>query len=144
MSNPSPWPSLVGDDAALLVVTRHRVSDEGREEFVARAREAIAVLAAQRGFIDASIAQATDEADLFVITSNWVGVGAYRRALSSFDVKMTAIPLLSTAVDESSAFEVVHHRTPQGETSARSGLAADAGAVGLGSASASEVRPVTS
>ncbi|MBK9740516.1 MAG: antibiotic biosynthesis monooxygenase [Actinobacteria bacterium] len=144
MSNPSPWPALDGDAAALLVITRHRAASEGRESFLESARRAVAVLSEQAGFLDASIAVATDEAGLYVIETHWIGVGAYRRALSSFDVKMTAIPLLSTAVDESSAFEIVHRRTPGTETSAHSGLAADAGEVGLGSASGPDVRSVTS
>ena len=31
-------------------------------------------------------------------------MGSYRRALSAFEVKMTAVPLLSRAVDEPSAY----------------------------------------
>lgn len=143
MSNPSPWPSLSGDDAALLVITRHRVPGGEQQDFLPAARAAIAVLSEQAGFIDGSIAQATDEEGLFVITTRWAGVGAYRRALSSFEVKMTAVPLLSTALDEPSAFEEVHRRTPDTQSSARSGLAADAGAVGLGEAAAPHVRSVT-
>ena len=37
----------------------------------------------------------------------WENVGAYRRALSAYDVKVGAVPLLSTAIDEPSAYEVV-------------------------------------
>ena len=33
--------------------------------------------------------------------------GAYRRALSSYDVKLHAVPTLSRALDEPSAYEVV-------------------------------------
>ena len=143
MSNPSPWPALDRDAAALLVITRHRVASDDRGPFLDSARQAVAVLAEQAGFLDASIATATDEAGLFVIETHWIGVGAYRRALSSFDVKMTAIPLLSTAVDESSAFEIVHRRTPCTESSASSGLAADADEVGLGSAAGPDIRSVT-
>ena len=58
-------------------------------------------------------------------------------------IAMIVYPLLSTALDEPSAFEEVHHRTPDSQSSARSGLAADAGAVGLGEAAAPEVRSVT-
>jgi hypothetical protein len=34
-------------------------------------------------------------------------VGSYRRALSAYDVKVTAVPLLSQAIDEPSAYELV-------------------------------------
>ncbi len=34
-------------------------------------------------------------------------MGSYRRALSAYDVKLGAVPLLSRAVDEPSAYEVL-------------------------------------
>jgi quinol monooxygenase YgiN len=127
----------------MLVVGRFRVDDPARDEFVAGARCAVAVLAEQAGCTGASLGQSTDDANLFVIRSEWSGVGAYRRALSSFDVKMIAIPLLSTAIDEPSAYELVDHWTPDGQVVAASGLAADADEVGLGHAAGPEVRSVT-
>jgi hypothetical protein len=42
-----------------------------------------------------------------VLTTTWEHVGAYRRALSSYDVKLNAVPLLSRALDEPSAYELV-------------------------------------
>jgi len=54
------------------------------------------------------------------------------------------VPLLSTAIDEPSAYEVVRHVDAAGVHEAVSGLAADAGEVGLGSAAAATVRPVSS
>ena len=41
----------------------------------------------------------------------WEHVGAYRRALSAYDVKLHAVPLLSRALDEPSAYEVVEPGT---------------------------------
>ena len=38
-------------------------------------------------------------------------MGAYRRALSSYDVKLHAVPTLSRALDEPSAYEVVEPGT---------------------------------
>lgn len=144
MTDSSPWPAFADEGAVLLVVSRYRVPDAVREQFLADADRAVASLAAQPGLVCASIGQSTDEAELFVIRTEWAGVGAYRRALSSYDVKLNAVPLLSTAVDESSAFEVVRHWTPEGRTTAASGLAADAGAVGLGNAASAHVPPVSS
>jgi quinol monooxygenase YgiN len=130
--------------ALLLVVSRFRVGDAERAAFLADAATALDALAAQPGCLVASIGQSTDESGLIVVRTEWAGVGAYRRALSAFDVKVNAIPLLSAAVDEPSAYELVHHWTPAGLTLAPSGLAADAGAVGLGEAAAASVPPVTS
>lgn len=127
----------------MLVVTRHHVPTGERAAFLLHARDALAALADQPGYLSGCIAQSTDDADLFALETRWSDVGAYRRALSSFDVKMRAVQLLATAVDEPSAFEVVVQRTPDGETVEQSGLADDARDVSLGSASAAEVRSAT-
>ena len=144
MSQPSRELPTPSETASLLVVSRFRVADAARADFLADAGRAVAALTEQPGCLAASIAQSTDEPGLIAIRTEWSGVGTYRRALSAFDVKVNAIPLLSSAIDEPSAYEVVHHWTPQGVTVAPSGLAADAGAVGLGEAAAPLVKPVTS
>ena len=41
------------------------------------------------------------------MTTTWQSVGAYRRALSNYDVKVVAVPLMYRAIDEPSAFEPV-------------------------------------
>jgi hypothetical protein len=48
-------------------------------------------------------------------------VGAYRRALSSYDVRVGAVPLLSRALDEPSAYETLigEEATPPNEARAR-------------------------
>lgn len=129
-------------EPGLLVVSRFRVPSEGAAAFAAEARAALAILAESAGFVEASLGQATDEEDLRVIATRWTGVGAYRRAMSRYEVKLAVVPFLSHALDEPSAFEVVHHRDADGVTEAVTGLAADAGAVGLGHAAAGEVPPV--
>ena len=134
MTHPNP---------GLLVVSRFRVPTERRPGFLLDAEAAMAVLAAQPGCRGVSLGQSTDEADLMLIRSEWDGVGAYRRGLSAFDVKVTAVPLLSTAIDEPSAYEVVVHHGTSGVERGSSGLAADAGEVGLGRAAAAVVPPVS-
>jgi len=73
------------------------------------------------------------------IESEWDGVGAYRRALSSFDVKANSIPFLSTAIDEPSAFEVVYADVDGVITEKGSDRAFDADSIGLGHAAAPSV-----
>lgn len=68
---------------------------------------AIGVLATRPGYVGGTIGRNLDEPSLWVLTTTWEHVGAYRRALSSYDVKLGAVPLLSRAVDEPSAYEVV-------------------------------------
>lgn len=126
-------------DPTFIVLSRFR---NDSAQFPESARAAIAALAACAGFIDAHLGQSTDEPGLRTITTRWVSVGAYRRALSNFEVKMTAIPLLSTAIDEPSAYEVVHYRSPEGFVDAASGLALDAGSIGLGEAAGPDIAAV--
>ena len=48
-----------------------------------------------------------DDPTLWTIVTRWENVGSYRRALSAYDVKLNAVPLLSRAIDEPSAYELV-------------------------------------
>lgn len=129
--------------AALRVVSRFRVPQAGRAAFLSDAALAMDTLAAQAGCRGIALGQATDDQDLLLLTSEWDGVGAYRRALSSFDVKMHSIPLLSTAIDEPSAYELVRTVDADGVRTAPSGLAADAGTIGLGEAASPDVPSVS-
>ena len=70
------------------------------------------------------------------MTTEWEGVGAYRRSLSSYDVKVDAAPLLSLGRDEPSAFEVLHADDAEGAgTTTSSRRAADAARTNVGESS---------
>ena len=99
-------PSALGDMAPLLVQSRFRVTQD-RDEWFTRMRAAFAVLAESTGFHRGWIGQATDDAELVTLTTQWEGIGAYRKALSRFEVKAEVIPLLSAAIDEPTAYEAV-------------------------------------
>lgn len=88
----------------MLVVNRFRVS-EGDEDFRAELEAALGVLARCPGHVDGSAGRNVDDPSLWVMVTRWADVGSYRRALSSYDVKVGAVPLLSRALDEPSAFE---------------------------------------
>lgn len=112
----------------MLVVTRHRVPAAAADTFVAQARTALAALAVQTGWVDGALGRNVDDPDLWVLSTRWADVGSYRRALSAFDVKVSAVPLLSTALDEPSAYEVVLGAGGDGTSS----HAPDAGVAGPG------------
>lgn len=126
----------------MLVVTRHRV-DADPEAFLAQASQALDALSARPGFVTGAVGRAADDPQLWAVTTRWVHVGAYRRALSAYDVKVRAVPLLSTAVDEPSAFELLAEVTGDAAVPAtprgRSDRAVDAASVALGSAAAAAV-----
>lgn len=89
----------------MLVVNRFRASGESTEEFRADLERALAVLAQQRGYADGRLGRNVDDPTLWTMVTRWRDVGSYRRALSSYDVKLGAVPLLSRAIDEPSAYE---------------------------------------
>jgi len=91
----------------VLVVTRFEVPAGSEESFRAEARAAVEALSARPGWVSGKLARATDDATRWLLLTEWESVGAYRRALSGFDVKMHATPLLARAVAEPSAYEVL-------------------------------------
>jgi quinol monooxygenase YgiN len=113
---------------------RFRVGDVDRAEFLANARGAIELLRHSAGFLTASIGQSVDESQLLTIQTEWESVGAYRSAMSKYEVKATVIPFLSHAVDEPTVFEALVIATPTHLLDFESGLASDAQEVSLGEA----------
>lgn len=104
----------------MLVVNRFRVPEADAPAFRADLEHARAVLAERPGYVAGTIGRNLDDPTLWVLTTQWEHVGAYRRALSAYDVKLGAVPLLSRAVDEPSAFEVVEPETVLNIESTRS------------------------
>jgi antibiotic biosynthesis monooxygenase len=99
----------------VLVVMRFAVPVEGTDAFLARARPALAVLAGCPGYVSGELGRAYDDPQCWCLTLVWRSVGAYRRALSSAEVKLTATPLLAQAADQPSAFEPLVTAAPGGE-----------------------------
>ena len=104
----------------MLVVSRFRVPEAEGEAFRAELAAAHAVLAERPGYAGGQVGRNLDEPELWVLTTRWEHVGAYRRALSSYEVKLHAVPLLSRALDEPSAYEVVEPGTVLNSRSTRS------------------------
>jgi quinol monooxygenase YgiN len=119
----------------MLVVTRYRVPQDEAGSFTERARAAMLALTERPGCLSAHLSRAVDDATLWTLTTTWTSVGDYRRALSAYDVKVDAVPLLSLAIDEPTAFEDLLVWTPAGGlVEDELALAADAGEVSLGQA----------
>ncbi len=96
----------------MLVLTRARVPADAADAFRTAADDLLGLLARLPGFVRGHLGRAADDADLWVVASEWDGVGSYRRALSSYDVKMSAPAVMAYAVPEPSAFEVLGARQP--------------------------------
>ena len=91
----------------VLVVTRFRVPSADAEGFRVALEEAHAVLAEQRGYVAGGVGRNVDDPELWLLQTTWEGPGAYRRALSAYEVKTRAWALLGQALDEPSAYELL-------------------------------------
>ncbi len=98
---------------SVIVVNRFRVDEADGESFRGDVAAALGALAARPGYVDGRVGRNVDDPTLWVLTTTWADVGSYRRALSSYDVKVAAVPLLSRALDEPSAYELVDPRGEQ-------------------------------
>jgi quinol monooxygenase YgiN len=104
----------------VIVVNRFRVPAEQQEQFRGDLQRARETLAERPGHVRGRIGRNVDDPELWVLTTEWENVGAYRRALSAYDVKLTAVPVLSQALEEPSAYELVEPGTDLNAASARS------------------------
>ena len=117
----------------MLVVSRFAVPEDDAAGFTARSRVALEALAARPGFRRGRVARAVDDPAEWVLVTEWDGVGAYRRALSAYEVKVDAAPLLGQARAEPGAFEVLVAVDGEGPVvTSGSDRAADAGTVAPG------------
>ena len=92
---------------------------EAPERFQDRAAEALRVLAACPGFLGGSLSRAADDESDWLLLTEWESVGAYRRALGNYQVKLVATPVLGRAEDRPSAFEPLLLIGPDGAEDAR-------------------------
>jgi antibiotic biosynthesis monooxygenase len=104
----------------VIVVSRFRVPEAEQTQFrddLERARQTLGV---QDGYVGGRIGRNVDDPELWALVTEWQGPGAYRRALSAYDVRMAAVPTLSLAIDEPSAYEPVEPGTELNRPQARS------------------------
>jgi hypothetical protein len=87
----------------MLVVNRFRGDDSLRADL----ETARAALAERPGYLDGDLGRNVDDPELWVLVTRWRDVGSYRRALSAYEVKLSAVPVLSRAIDEPSGYESV-------------------------------------
>jgi hypothetical protein len=113
-------------EVRVLVVTRFVVEEQAQPAFVERAHTALATLAGRAGYRSGRLARALDDPGSWCLVTEWESVGSYRRALSAFEVKVHATPLLAQSLDEPSAYEVLASAEPGGQVvAAQSDRASD-------------------
>ena len=95
----------------MLVVNRFRVPADHAASFREDLETAREALAACAGYTGGEIGRNVDDPELWVLSTRWENVGSYRRALSSYDVKLRAVVTLSRAIEEPTAYERVEPGT---------------------------------
>ena len=90
----------------MLAISRFSVSPASAPTFLLQLNRAHEVLASCDGYRGGEAGQNVDEPTLWVLMTSWKNIGSYRRALSSYDVKMEGVPLLAQAIDEPGAFDL--------------------------------------
>ncbi|MER5704028.1 MULTISPECIES: antibiotic biosynthesis monooxygenase family protein [Micromonospora] len=98
----------------MLVTNRFVVDEDVAPAFTERAHAALAALAARPGYLRGELLRALDDPRHWCLVTEWESVGAYRRALGGFDVKVHATPLLAESLDEPSAYEALAAAAPGG------------------------------
>ena len=96
----------------MLAVTRFAL--DGDPSFADRATVALHALAACQGYRSGRLARSIDEPARWVLVTEWASVGAYRRALGSYDVRVNAARLLGQSEDEPSAYEILTEISAEG------------------------------
>ena len=104
----------------MIVVNRFRADGVGDDELREGLERAHAALADRPGYLSGHLGRNVDDPSLWVLVTTWEHVGAYRRALSAYDVKLHAVPVLGRALDEPSAYELVEPGGDLNRASARS------------------------
>jgi len=91
----------------VLVISRFRYDVDRAGQAETELGSCVRGFAARPGFVSGCVGRALDDPTIWVLSTTWADVGSYRRALSAFEIKMQVVPLLSYAIDEPSAYEVI-------------------------------------
>ena len=71
------------------------------------AKQAMNVLQERPGFVSGSVFHNADSPERYLIKTDWLDVGSYRRALGSMEAKVGVWPFLANMKDEPTAFEML-------------------------------------
>lgn len=91
----------------MIVVSRFDIPEQESADFLPLAQAALSAFAARPGFLRGRVGRAADDPTAWVLMTEWESVGAYRRSIGAYDVKVDAATLLGRSRNEASAFEVL-------------------------------------
>lgn len=84
----------------MFAIARFEVTPDRSESFLRDLEVAHRALADCEGYLTGRVGSNTDQPGLIAMITEWRNIGSYRRALSNYQVKLVAVPILAMAIDE--------------------------------------------
>jgi quinol monooxygenase YgiN len=110
----------------VAVVSQLVVAADKRDAFDQGFDRMSELLTQSQGFVSSELGQSTDSLEDLTLIQRWADVGAYRKFLSRYEVKLDVIPFLSTFTKDSVTVEIISDSQSSNVASGTSSLAADA------------------
>jgi quinol monooxygenase YgiN len=110
----------------IAVVAQLVVPEEKRNAFDQGFDRMCELFTQSLGFLSSELGQSTDSLEDLTLIHRWADVGAYRKFLSRYEVKLDVIPFLSTFTQDSVTVEIISDSRSSHAESRASSLAADA------------------
>jgi quinol monooxygenase YgiN len=111
----------------VILMCRFALADQQAADFLARARRALGMLSGQPGCLGGQLGRCPDDPTRWLLLVRFASVLAYRRALSTVEVRARVVPLLAEALaGDPGCYEVLAEAVDGVVTDHPSLLAADA------------------
>ena len=111
---------------AIAVIAQLVVPAAERARFEQGCERMVELCAESPGFLSSELGQSTDSLEDFTLIHRWADVGAYRKFLSRYEIKLEVIPFLSTFTKDSVTVEIIMDSQSDRVESGTSSLASDA------------------
>lgn len=117
----------------MLVILRYSAPERRDSALPGLLDAALTAISGQAGHLRGWVGRSPDDPGHWLLASEWAEVGAMRRGLGSFDVKIALGPLQAFADQGSGVFEVLRYCDDLGTSVTPSSRATDADSAGPGS-----------
>jgi quinol monooxygenase YgiN len=110
----------------IAVIAQLAVPASSKAQFEQGYERMVELCSQSPGFLSSELGQSTDSLEDFTLIHRWSGVGAYRKFLSRYEIKLEVIPFLSTFTKDSVTVEIIMDSQSDQVENGTSSLALDA------------------
>jgi hypothetical protein len=110
----------------IAVIAQLVVPADARGHFDQGCERMVELCGESPGFLSSELGQSTDSLEDFTLIHRWADVGAYRKFLGRYDIKLEVIPFLSTFTKDSVTVEIIRDSQSDRVEGGTSSLAIDA------------------